>query len=107
MVTTGGGGTDAPLAIATLRRANAQPTRPNTQTLLILLTDGEWGDAKMVTTELQALLSEGCDMAVFTIGCDATEAKSFVGDDRADEITDDTAGEVITEHIARLIDPIV
>jgi hypothetical protein len=109
MVTTGGGGTDAPLAIAALRAINALPTKPNTQTFLFLLTDGEWGSpgsAQLVTQELQGLLAEEVDLAVFTIGCAAEEAKSFVGHERADEMTDETAEDMVCQHIERLLDPV-
>jgi hypothetical protein len=113
MITTGASGTDAPLAIATLRQISALPARPNTQTFLVLITDGEWGYGPgapaMVSAELQALLAAGVDLvdlAVLTIGCDTAEAKTFVGEERADEITDDTAADTIKDHIYRLLHPV-
>jgi hypothetical protein len=72
--------------------------------LLIYLTDGEFcSDERAMQHVVAKNTASGIEFVVLTVGQPATNARKFVGEAFADEITEATIGPVLSRHLNRMV----
>jgi uncharacterized protein with von Willebrand factor type A (vWA) domain len=96
------GGTDIMPSLTELRedfnKSSAQ------KKLLIVLSDGEFGgNDDDVKTAINNLAKDGVETVVLTVGYPAQFAQQFVGEHRAEQITEATIGKVLGKHLKRMV----
>lgn len=108
LMSAGGGGTDAALALAALREAHETPG--NGSDLFFLISDGDWTLEGAIQDEVNALIDDGGEIAVLLVGASENnlrEAANCIGSDRVDQITkEEDLPEIIKRHLERMLETV-
>jgi uncharacterized protein with von Willebrand factor type A (vWA) domain len=106
LMSAGGGGTDAALAVAALREAHGMPG--GGRDLFLLISDGDWRLSEAIRTEVERLVADDGELAVLLVGKDHNgfleSARATIGPERVAALaTEDELPDVLEEQLARIL----